>query len=113
MRSQEDTTRFLAGPVGGVYLALVVIAIAGYLASDAQFKKSEKAFRERGEFVPRFPFEPPPPFQPTPEWVGGPQRPTTQGDLYTTEPHEAVMDSKSLEASLDDITRRLKKGGGR
>jgi hypothetical protein len=97
----------------GAALAVVVVAIGAFFASDLQIKKSEKAFRERGEFVPRFPFEPPPPFKATPEIVGGPQSPATQGDLYTTEHYEAAMDSKSFEATIDDIGRRLKKGAGR
>jgi hypothetical protein len=95
----------------GVAIALVAVGIGAYFASDAQIKKSDKAFQERGEFVPRFPFEPPPPFKATPESVGGPQSEATQGDVYRTEPHEAAMDSKSLEATLDDVARRLKKGG--
>lgn len=101
-----------AGLRNGVAIALAVVAVGAYLASDSQVRKSEEAFRERGEFVPRFPFEPPPPFRPTPEGVGGSQSPTTQGDLYTTGPHEAVMDSKGFEATVDDVVRRLKKGGG-
>lgn len=97
----------------GAAIALTVVAVAAFFASDLQIKKAEKAFRERGEFVPMFPFQPPPPFKATPESVGGPQPEATQGDVYRTEPHEAAMDSKSLEASLDDIARRLKKGGQR
>lgn len=97
----------------GVALALVAVAVGAFLASDLQIKKSEKAFRERGEFVPMFPFQPPPPFKATPESVGGPQPPSSQGDLHTTERYEAAMDSKSLEATIEDIGRRLKKGADR
>lgn len=102
-----------AGIRNGVALAFAVAALLGYFASQAQFRKSERAFRDHGEFVPWFPFQPPPPFRPTPDSVGGPQAPATQGDTYKTEHHEAAMDSKSLEATLDDIARLLKKGAGR
>jgi hypothetical protein len=91
----------------GVALALVAVAVAAFFASDLQIKKSEKALRERGEFVPMFPFQPPPPFRPTPDSVGGPQPPATQGDLPWVEQHEHI-DSKSLSDSLDDIAKRLK-----
>jgi hypothetical protein len=96
----------------GAALALVAVGVGAFFASDLQIRKAEKEFRERGEFVPRFPFEPPPPFKATPESVGGPQPEATQGDLHTTEHYEAAMDSKGFEASIDDIGRRLKKGAG-
>jgi hypothetical protein len=92
----------------GVALALVAVGVGAFFASDLQVKKYEKAFRERGEFVPMFPFQPPPPFTPTPESVGGPQPEATQRDLHTTDHVDGHIDSKSLEATLDDIARRLK-----
>jgi hypothetical protein len=97
----------------GVAVAVAVVAIGAYLASDAQVKKSERAFREHGEFVPMFPFQPPPPFRATPASVGGEQLPSTQRDLHTTDHVDGHIDSKSLEATIDDIARRLKKGTSR
>ena len=114
MRDDPDSLgSILAGPHGGVYVAVAVCGILASLAQKAHFRNAERAFRERGEVRPVLLFQPTPQFKVPADESSLPQPAERQGDTDAAGTFGLAGDPKRLGATVRSTGRGTGEGAVR